>query len=191
MDQLNSQQSTTTTPEPKNKVPIIAGTIVAVAVLGTVGIFLSKNGEKNETPKGPSPSNQKLPTAIENEGSISDIEKIPENQETTNTPTLIQTGTSYKDGNYQADGAYQSPAGPEKVRLSITLKDGIVTDSALTATSEAPKSVFFQGKFIANYKSLVIGKKIDEIKLSVVSGSSLTPMGFNDALAKIAGEASR
>lgn len=46
-------------------------------------------------------------------------------------------------------------------------------------------SARFQDLFAQNYKPLVIGKNIDEVQLGKVSGSSLTPMGFNDALAKI------
>jgi hypothetical protein len=41
----------------------------------------------------------------------------------------------------------------------------------------------------ADYKQYVVGKKIDEVQLTKVSGSSLTPQGFNDALAKIKAEA--
>ncbi len=96
---------------------------------------------------------------------------------------------SYKDGAYSATGEYISPGGPEEVKLTLTLKDGTITDSVFTAQSERPISQKFQKEFSAGYKEYVIGKKIDEVQITKVSGSSLTPKGFNDALAKIKAEA--
>ncbi|KXK09170.1 MAG: hypothetical protein UZ21_OP11001000228 [Microgenomates bacterium OLB22] len=46
-----------------------------------------------------------------------------------------------------------------------------------------------QGLFAEGYKTQVVGKSIDELKLDVVNGSSLTPKGFEDALQKIKTEA--
>jgi hypothetical protein len=46
-----------------------------------------------------------------------------------------------------------------------------------------------QTDFAANYKTQVIGKKIEGLELSKISGSSLTPKGFNDALEKIRSQA--
>lgn len=195
MDQINPQQMPPTNssmPETKSKLPMIAGVIAAVAAIGGYAAYVAKSPEKNMEPE--SLSKQNLPTVPENEESINDVETISEQEAGTTpsakmAPAVIPTGASYKDGSYEADGSYQSPAGPEKIHLSVTLKDGKITDTSFTGTSEAPKSQMYMSNFSKNYKSLVIGKKIDEIKLTQVSGSSLTPMGFQDALAKIAGEA--
>ena len=46
-----------------------------------------------------------------------------------------------------------------------------------------------QGNFKAGFSELVVGKPVDQVSLSVVNGSSLTPKGFMDALAKIKAEA--
>lgn len=43
----------------------------------------------------------------------------------------------------------------------------------------------YEQKFIGGYAALIVGKNIDTVQLSYVSGSSLTSGGFNDALAKI------
>jgi len=43
--------------------------------------------------------------------------------------------------------------------------------------------------FISGYKPYVIGKNIDTISLDRVSGSSLTPAAFNEALGQIKTEA--
>ncbi len=104
-------------------------------------------------------------------------------------PVTIDTSSEFKDGTYTAVGNYISPAGPESIKVSLTLKNDIIT-SAIVAPGEQnqnqnPNTVQYQGMFIANFKPLVIGKKITDVKLSKVSGSSLTSGGFNAAVAKI------
>lgn len=106
----------------------------------------------------------------------------------TATPTTIQAA-SYKDGTYDVKGAYTSPAGPETIDVKLTLKDNVVTDAVVVSEATAPKSKFMQAAFISGYKDMVVGKKINDIHLEKVSGSSLTPMGFNDALEKIKSQA--
>jgi hypothetical protein len=109
----------------------------------------------------------------------------------TPTPTPIpSTETSvYKNGTYSAIGNYVSPNGPEQLSVSLTLKDDIVVDSTVTPKATFPTSKNFQTIFATNYKTYVTGKKIQEIHLDKVSGSSLSPRGFNDAVAKIEAQA--
>lgn len=101
-----------------------------------------------------------------------------------NPVTAPVTGR-YKDGTYSATGTYKSPAGPESVNVSLTLRDGVVTDSTVVGTATNDKSINYQGLFVGGYKVLVVGRSINTLQLGAVSGSSLTPIGFNDALAKI------
>lgn len=106
----------------------------------------------------------------------------------TTTPTVAQA-TSYKDGTYTEDGNYVSPGGPESITVKVTLKAGKIVDSNVTSNAQLPNSQIFQGKFIGGYKEFVTGKSIDEVNLTHVSGSSLTPKGFNDAIEKIKADA--
>lgn len=112
-----------------------------------------------------------------------------------NTPTNpskpvenVQVASKYKDGTYTSEGKYLSPGGDESVDVTITIKDDVVTDAKVESNATRPMSVKFQGLFIEGYKTLVVGKKIDEVVLDKVSGSSLTPKGFNDAVEKIKAE---
>ena len=109
----------------------------------------------------------------------------------TSVPTTSSTATlgSYKDGVYTVVGNYTSPGGPEHIDVNLTLKDGVVTAAEVTPQATLPMSQRFQGLFVSGYKEYVIGKKIDEISITKVSGSSLTPKGFADALAKIKAQA--
>jgi len=125
---------------------------------------------------------------------------VPENvpaTTTTTTTTSVQSVTTpppadipkYKDGTYTATGSYDSPAGIESVNVSVTLSDDIVVSSSVTPLAEDGRSMGYQEMFIDAYKQYVVGKSLDSIHLDVVSGSSLTPKGFNDALITIKSEA--
>ncbi len=108
--------------------------------------------------------------------------------ETPTTP-VSTTASPYKDGTYTATGHYSSPGGAETIGVSLTLKDGVITDATVTPEATRPMSMRMQGMFTENYKPLVVGKSLDEVSLTKVSGSSLTPKGFNDAVAQIKTEA--
>lgn len=107
----------------------------------------------------------------------------------TETNTNSMGVVSYKDGTYKADGNYVSPGGPRDIGVTITLKNGVVTDSTFEGRATDPQSKRFQGEFSDNYKAMIVGKNISEVTLTKVSGSSLTPKGFMDALNKIKVEA--
>ena len=102
----------------------------------------------------------------------------------TNGAMMEKTGT-YKDGVYKAVGSYTSPGGPEEVGVNLTLKGGMIESIEVEKMATRPKSVVFQEEFASGYKPMVLGKNIDEVELTKVSGSSLTPKGFNDAIEKI------
>lgn len=147
---------------------IAIGLIVLVAI-GTIGYKMSTSSSSTETP-----------TTMTND--------VSADTSASATPTSMQAA-AYKDGVYDVKGAYTSPAGPETIDVKLTLKDNVVTDAEVVSEATAPKSKFMQGAFISGYKEFVIGKNINDIHLEKVSGSSLTPMGFNDALEKIKSEA--
>lgn len=99
------------------------------------------------------------------------------------------TSSSYRDGTYSATGTYLSPGGNESISISITLSNGNVTDTSATARATSGASRSYLSDFIYSYKSLIVGKNISSIRLSRVSGASLTTQGFNDALDQIKNQA--
>ena len=101
------------------------------------------------------------------------------------TPSAETGAVLYKNGTYSVTGKYVSPGGPEEIAVSFTIADGVITEAEVTPKAMNPISKNFQTMFAANYKQQVIGKKIEEVNLTKVSGSSLTPKGFNDALTQI------
>lgn len=104
------------------------------------------------------------------------------------TTPAITNGT-YKDGTYKAIGNYVSPGGAESIDVSITLKGNVITEAEVVSKAERSTSKQMQKQFISGYKAQVIGKNINEVNLTKVSGSSLTPRGFNEALDEIKAQA--
>lgn len=108
---------------------------------------------------------------------------------TKNAPAASSTATTYKDGSYTATGAYDSPGGTEKITVHITLASNAITGTSAESGANDPTAHEFQDEFISGYKALVVGKDLNSIHLSHVSGSSLTSQGFNRALEQIKSEA--
>ena len=105
-----------------------------------------------------------------------------------NTPDTNVTAPSksiYKNGTYSAVGTYEEPDGQASIKVTLTIQNDIVTSADVVSASGDRTSVRYQNKFISGYKQYVVGKKITDINIKKVSGSSLTPDGFNKALESI------
>jgi len=101
------------------------------------------------------------------------------------SPVADSTATEvagYKDGTYSADGTYQTPGGRESVGVTVTLAGDTITSASVQQKGERGESKEYQGKFASGFASQVVGKSIDEVSLTRVAGSSLTPNGFNNAI---------
>ncbi len=77
----------------------------------------------------------------------------------------------------------------EKISVSVTLSDGTVTKVKVTGDPQAAETRHYQAQFIGGISAQVVGKKLDEISVDKVAGSSLTSKGFTQALATIRTEA--
>lgn len=97
--------------------------------------------------------------------------------------------SSYKDGTYSASSSYYVPHGQESIQVTLTLKNGVVTDSSVTNSETNYESASYQEGFAQEYKSYVIGKNIKDVQLSYVAGASDTTNGFNDAVNSIMSQA--
>jgi uncharacterized protein with FMN-binding domain len=99
-------------------------------------------------------------------------------------------GQPYRDGTFCADGHYTSPNGPETIGVALTLKSGVVTDVQIVEHPTSANTRLYQQHFASGVKDVVVGKKLADLKVGIVSGSSLTGQGFNDAVSAIKREAS-
>ncbi|MFT4125988.1 MAG: FMN-binding protein [Gordonia sp. (in: high G+C Gram-positive bacteria)] len=98
-------------------------------------------------------------------------------------------GGTYRDGNYTATGHYTSPGGPQQIGVTVTLANSQITKVSLDRSHTTGTSAEFQAKFASGIDAEVVGKNIDELDVSKVSGSSLTSGGFNDAIDQIKAQA--
>ncbi|WP_363321880.1 FMN-binding protein [Arthrobacter burdickii] len=96
---------------------------------------------------------------------------------------------AYRDGTYTSTGSYQSPAGPEEVGVTLTLEADVVTAVEVEPKPDNPTTREYQGRFAGGISDAIVGKKLDELSVDKVAGSSLTSGGFNDATGKIKSEA--
>ena len=96
---------------------------------------------------------------------------------------------TYKDGTYTATGNYRIPGGTESIAVSVTIKNSVIIDSTTTGNARNRDSAAYQAMFIDGYKSEVVGKNVNQVSLTAISGASLTPIGFNNALATIKAQA--
>ncbi|HWC57477.1 MAG TPA: hypothetical protein VG621_00785 [Candidatus Paceibacterota bacterium] len=105
-------------------------------------------------------------------------------------PSATPAPAPYKNGTYTLTTSYMSPGGTDKLGVSLTLSDGIITDATVTPLPSNRTSAQYQSGFIASYKSSVIGKSIASLSIAKVAGASLTTASFNEALATIRTQAS-
>lgn len=117
----------------------------------------------------------------ESANTTSEVSNLPE--------TPAETSFNYKSGTYTAVGNYNSPGGAEEIDVKLIIEDDVVVDAEVVSKATRPVSVKMQTAFIGGFKTLVVGKKLDEVTLDKVSGSSLTPKGFNEALVEIKAQA--
>ncbi|MGN6446839.1 FMN-binding protein [Amnibacterium sp.] len=94
-----------------------------------------------------------------------------------------------KDGHYTALGKYVSPGGASAVDVELTLRDGTVTELHVTPKAENPTAQQYESHFASGVGAQAVGRKITELNVTKVSGSSLTSQGFDDAIAAIEAEA--
>jgi uncharacterized protein with FMN-binding domain len=106
----------------------------------------------------------------------------PKQTTTDNSPV---SNAAFKDGVYSSDGRYSTPGGNESIGVTVTLKSGVIEDINLEQRATGGDTEIYQRKFASQYKESVVGKNIEEVKLTRVAGSSLTSNGFNDALESI------
>lgn len=108
---------------------------------------------------------------------------------TTSSVAPVPSDATYKDGTYSADGVYRSPGGNEKIGVTLTITDNTVTDVSIETHGSGSDAQEHQAQFKDGIKEIVVGKKVNDVSVSRVSGSSLTSAGFNNALQIIKSDA--
>lgn len=164
------------------RLKVFIGAVIAIIVVVIVLLLPKKSTYVADTTTQ-LPST--IPVTQETSGNNTPASTVAVNPQTPSIPST----SKYKNGTYSATGSYNSPGGVDNLPVSVTLSNGIITNAMVTNGANDRTSSRYQNEFIANYKSLVIGKSINSVVLSKVSGSSLTSAGWNNAITKIKTEA--
>ncbi|WP_208006871.1 FMN-binding protein [Aeromicrobium phragmitis] len=118
------------------------------------------------------------------------VESAPSPSASAEAKGASEGAASFSAGDYEATGSYQTPGGTQSVDVEVTLEaDGTITDVEVDGNAEGGNSEQFQEKFESGIEAEVEGKKITELSVDKVSGSSLTSGGFNDAITQIIDDA--
>ncbi len=192
----------------QRNVGIVIGVVVIVVVVVGSIIFGRKSSDAVAVDQGTSTSQSVAVNPVKNivpvnssSGNEDDDEDNVGAQSTNippvspvvvNTPPPATTKKSvytYKNGTYSATGSYMSPGGQDQVAVTLTLLNDIVTSVSVTPQAGDRTSQRYINKFLSGYQQYVVGKDISTLNLSRVSGSSLTPIGFNNALSQIRAQA--
>ncbi len=106
-------------------------------------------------------------------------------------PPAITNKSSYvyRNGTYSATGSYSSPGGQDQVAVTLTLANDIITSVSVTPQAGDRTSQRYISKFLSGYQQYVVGQDISTLSLGRISGSSLTPIGFNNAISQIRAQA--
>ena len=157
--------------EPARKLSPAMTALIVIVLIGivTTAMIVINNNKSDSTAETTTPSSQ--------------VSESPTSSEST-------TATSgYADGTYSATGSYSTPGGRESIDLTVVITDGQITSTSLQQNAKSGEAKEYQAAFASGYKELVVGKSVDEVRLSRVAGSSLTSNGFNAALEQIKSDA--
>jgi hypothetical protein len=92
----------------------------------------------------------------------------------------------YADGSYTQSASYQSPAGAESLSVTLTLEDDEISAVSIGVNGISDVSEGYQNLFAGEIGNIVVGKNLEELDaVGAVMGSSLSPGGFNQAVAAI------
>jgi uncharacterized protein with FMN-binding domain len=162
------------------KVLISIGAVVIVAA-GVYGV--AAMSKQSSAPA------EIMPTTDTTSGTSSAVTTPVADTPTKTTTSGQVSASTYKDGTYTATGSYRSPGGPDQIKITVALKNDIITSVSAVPMPGDRESTKYQNLFVSGYQSVVVGKDISTLKLGAVSGSSLTPIGFNDAITQIKAQA--
>jgi hypothetical protein len=96
---------------------------------------------------------------------------------------------TYKDGTYTEQGTYSSPGGQELISVKLTIASNAVKAVTVKTIKADPTATQYEAQFEGGISKAIVGKKINDLNVTQVAGSSLTSQGFDDALTKIKSDA--
>lgn len=165
----------------------LAGIVIAIVVVAGV-ILIADYVKAHDTDDMVSnPNATSIPTT--QQASSTSNASVADTTNNASASNTTATTSAYKDGTYSAASSYYVPHGNESIQVNLTLKSGVVTDVSVINSEGDRDSALYQQDFASMYKSYVVGKSINGLKIGVIAGASDTTAGFNNALSQIEAKA--
>jgi uncharacterized protein with FMN-binding domain len=101
----------------------------------------------------------------------------------------VPSDATFQDGTYSAVGRYTSPGGPSAVAVTLTIQQGVVRSVKVVPKAENPTAAGYEAQFSSGVGAKVVGRRLTDLNVTTVSGSSLTSQGFDAAVAAIEAKA--
>jgi uncharacterized protein with FMN-binding domain len=102
---------------------------------------------------------------------------------TTSPGAPSSSSTTYKDGTYTANGTFYTPNGAEHIGVTLTLVSNNITTVSIDSSSiTSGTSYEYTSLFTDGINQAVDGRNVNDVQVGRISGASLTPIGFNNAL---------
>ncbi|WP_375400033.1 FMN-binding protein [uncultured Amnibacterium sp.] len=169
-------------------VPFAARLTAGAVGLAAVGL-LSGCAAQATAPAASAPAAQPAGDASSSAASSSASSSSSSAASSSGASSSGASSSGYTDGTFTQTAPYQTPGGQETVTVTATLKSGTVTAVKVTGSESTPNAKHYVEAFAGGVGGQVVGKKIADLKVGAIAGSSLTPKGFNAAVAKIAAAA--
>lgn len=165
------------------RIGIVIAALIPVAIVGAFVMKSDDNTSSTTTTASSTSPTTSNTAATSSSGSSAQGIAVGD---TPTTTTIDTTPSVYADGTYTATGEYTAPDGPQSITVTLTVADDVITKVAVVNNAkENTASGMWQEKFASGVQTAVVGKSLVDLKLTKVSGSSLTPIGFNAAVAEI------
>lgn len=100
---------------------------------------------------------------------------------------VVDAGARYADGTYAAKGIYGNL--PSFVTVTARIEDGVIDSVSVLPHATDPTSLALQRRFAAAVPAVVVGRRLAEVNVGRLAGSTGTPRGFNDAIRQIRDQA--
>lgn len=95
------------------------------------------------------------------------------------------------DGTYSGTGSYETPGGRQQIDVTVVLADGVVEVLRVDPAATNTTSLRFQERFASAVVERAVGRRLADVEVDRLAGSSSTGAGFMAALDQVARDATR
>ena|GEM_PF-1711388 len=164
----------------KKTTAIISTLLIFISLLLTgCASKISSEGDQTTNQEIQKNDNEKQPVQTEIKDNSSEI--IMTDKKPVQEQTQDKIDTLLADGTYTDLVMYKYHSGEEKVNITLTIENDVITSASVVGINPHRTSKSYQEGLNAALPNLVVGKRIDQLDIpKQVSGGSLTTAAFKN-----------